>query len=991
MSLAQQPTPQIDTSRIPEWIWADSQSKPPNGNQSLTFQRELEVEDRPRIATLRIAADFCYAWVNVNGTTLCGLEPYAETLEFDITNAMVAGKNTIRIEARSIPGPHAIAASINVGIRDQPSQTVLVTDMHWDCLLPDASTKTSAQSHGRVSEALWGIGRRSIRLDPTENYEQWRQAVSGSRIDERQYWTPPGFSVTHLRSALPEEGSWVSLAIDDKGRLTIAREDKGLLRLTLDENRKAVQSVDVVDETLLECRGLVYAHNSLFANANNAKALMRLRDGDGDGRFEDSQKMREFPGGVGHGRNDLAVGQDGWIYSIHGDSVDVPTDNIRDRTSPLRDRAPLSLPKPDSTHPVKAKSQRLGQGHVLRTNASGSSWELVCSGLRNPYGISQNKWGDWFTYDADAEFDMGTPWYRPTRVVQILSGADYGWRAVTGKWPPYFPDHPDNAMPTLDIGKGSPTAVQFAYGSHFPVDYKQALMILDWTYGRVLAVHLFPRGAGYRASSETFLQGRPLNVTDIAFGPEGTMYLITGGRKTQSSLVRVDYVGPAIPEGSISTHEQRCLSHAMSVRSTRERLETMHIDGTTFDEALVWEHLDSSDWQLRHAARIALEHQPLDVWRTWATTERRTQAAIECCLALTRCNQQDLAKTIIDRLLRCDVMQLDLCQTMGLLQSYTQMSISEVETQQSSNGAIIAQLRAISKRLADQRIYNRCGSSQTAQGSCLRLLSMLDPAFALEQTFKTLMTRSEQERKLDGLFSIRNAASGWNDERRREYFLGLNAAQSFVKGEGMEKFLRQIRDDAVGTMAPNERERLADAIAPQRELEPVSSIAPRLAVRQWSFEELSKAISSTRHEPSRERGKVIFAEAQCNRCHRIGAEGQAIGPDLTHVGRRFNQLDLVTSIVDPSRVIAENYRNARVFTKDGATHVGRLLVEGDYRSERVSIATDPYSMKGNIEIPKGDIQSFEESKLSPMPTGLLDGFNEAEILDLLAYLNSPDQ
>ena len=48
---------------------------------------------------------------------------------------------------------------------------------------------------------------------------------------------------------------------------------------------------------------------------------------------------------------------------------------------------------------------------------------------------------------------MGSPWYRPTRVVHLAPGADFGWRGVTGKWPPYYPDHPDNAVPNLDIGE----------------------------------------------------------------------------------------------------------------------------------------------------------------------------------------------------------------------------------------------------------------------------------------------------------------------------------------------------------------------------------------------------------------------------------------------------------------------------------------------------------------------------------------------------------
>lgn len=68
---------------------------------------------------------------------------------------------------------------------------------------------------------------------------------------------------------------------------------------------------------------------------------------------------------------------------------------------------------------------------------------------------------------------------------------------MTGSWPPYFPDHADNGPPTLDIGKGSPTAVKFGTASRFPPDFQKALFVLDWAYGRIVAVHMAPRGASY--------------------------------------------------------------------------------------------------------------------------------------------------------------------------------------------------------------------------------------------------------------------------------------------------------------------------------------------------------------------------------------------------------------------------------------------------------------------------------------------------------------
>jgi len=53
------------------------------------------------------------------------------------------------------------------------------------------------------------------------------------------------------------------------------------------EEQRDVRQVEVIEDTLLECRGLLYAHGSLYVNANNSKGFYRLRDTKGDGRFDE--------------------------------------------------------------------------------------------------------------------------------------------------------------------------------------------------------------------------------------------------------------------------------------------------------------------------------------------------------------------------------------------------------------------------------------------------------------------------------------------------------------------------------------------------------------------------------------------------------------------------------------------------------------------------------------------------------------------------------
>ncbi len=968
---------------LPHWIWTTADDMTPSGEDPpktpVVFQRELEVNLPVRSAVIRLAADFCSATVNVNDKYLFAIEPYSQTIEVDVTDAVQLGKNNFRIEAIPISGPSAIAASLSIGVANESKIQSIVTDDSWNFALRSGIASSASKmkpivSLGTVTPELWEIGRRSSKVEPTENYEQWRQAVAGKSVEGNRFWTAPGFEISLVRTATSEEGSWVSMAFDPQGRLTIAREEKGLLRMTLDEPAKSVEKVEVINDQLLECRGLLYAHNALYANANNSKGLYRLRDTDGDDTLDDVQLLREFPGGTGHGRNDLSLGRDGWIYSIHGDSVEVPKDDMVDRTSPFRDTI----------------RGRAGQGHVIRTDPNGKQWEIVCSGLRNPFGLAMNPDGDWFTYDADAEFDMGSAWYRPTRVVQLLSGADYGWRAVTGKWPPYFPDHPDNAMPTLDIGRGSPTSVLFATEARFPEAYRRSLLILDWTYGRILAVHMSPRGAGYRASAETFLQGRPLNVTDLTIGPDGALYIVTGGRKTQSSLYRIAYIDKLEPANSPSVHEQHCAAHALKAKQIRSQLEEMQTAMGQANIELAWLHLDSPDWNIRNAARTAIEHQPIATWRDRGLSESRTTAAIEACLALVRSGDPSVTATVLDRLLEMKPEVLGLSQAWGMVQCYMLLEYSASEELQSRKTRIVEQLESLVSHLTSPVIgHGRCGTSANLLGTCASILTSLGSSTIVSSVSKSLLTRPVQEQRLHALLALRKAQIGWTTETRKQYFRTLNEGSSFLRGEGMQKFLNQIRSDATAKLSDEEREELADLLDPKVDsTEELPIVVSRPTVKQWTMDELVPRLSRDSYRPDVKRGEGVFAEALCSRCHRSGARGPAVGPDLTQIASRFSRKDILHSIIEPSHVVAEIYRKVQVSTVDGRVIVGRILIEGDYRSQKLQIATDSLKDTETIEIDKSEIESVRESLVSPMPSGLVDGFQANEIFDLLEYLTA---
>ena len=178
---------------------------------------------------------------------------------------------------------------------------------------------------------------------------------------------------------------------------------------------------------------------------------------------------------------------------------------------------------------------------MLRTDPEGKKWELFAAGFRNRVRHRLHADGELFTYDSDMEWDVGLPWYRPTRIAACRrAAAEFGFREGSSKWPEYYPD----SLPaSVDVGLGSPTGVKFGTKSNFPEQYRRAFFAMDWTFGRILAVHLKPNGSSYTATFEDFLKGKGMPVADLEFGPDGAMYFVVGGRGTQAGLYRVSYVG----------------------------------------------------------------------------------------------------------------------------------------------------------------------------------------------------------------------------------------------------------------------------------------------------------------------------------------------------------------------------------------------------------------------------------------------------------------
>ncbi len=947
-----------------------------------------------QVAKIRLAADYSRVTVSINGKRAFILDDYGPWTTQDITDFVIPGENQLTLQCAGSPGPSAILASLE--IKGAGGELVrLQSGSSWKgrSLSPnrDHTPWRPCRTFGQVAEHLWRADDRPPAITPFDDYEQWKQALDESDVSQAPaFHIPDGYEIQLLRAANEQEGSWIGMTFDPQQRLIVAREDRGLLRMTFSDDFQTIIHVEPIPlaADLKECRGLAFLGGDLYINANQSHGLYVLRDSNRDGTFDQQELLREFPGRTGHGRNDLAAVRNR-LLSIHGDAVDVPRQAIDDRTSPFREAR-----KGDMTQ----------EGHLLSVDPMAGDWQLLAAGLRNPFGIAvRARDGSFFTYDADAEFDMGAPWYRPTRVVHLMTGADYGWRGVTGQWPPYYPDHPDNALPVIDIGKGSPTAVKFGTKSQFPPPYREALFILDWAYGRVLAVHLIPRGLSYTARAEVFLRGRPLNVTDIEFGPDGAMYLTTGGRKTKSALYRLrrketskespppegtelrspnDYPAERSAQARARTMFQKIRRDSFQASQTRGETVTFH----SLEQAVKQSNLKDPAEFFQEVLRI--EHQLPEHRSTyWAFADSDTGKISErlaILLAFSRESRTMDQDRLLRRLNRLPFSDLSPYERLLLLRCY---ALVLNDDGQFSPELIQATRQHISSLYPSRlpRVIFPVGAGGPINHRLAELLVKLKADDVVAKTMHLLRGAKTQEDQLHYLHVLRHVQQGWSLEDRRDYFRVLGELdQRAHGGRGMPGFLKTIRDEAIGTLTPDENKALKDQIQPQTEVVPLRSARP--VIHDWKLEDMEELLSAKGVSGSWEQGRKLFDEALCSRCHRVHGHGRSVGPDLSSIGQRFSSRDILRSILDPSDVVAEPYRNVEIVTEQGKTYIGQVLHRGDYRQTSVQIQTDPLQPAQVTVIPKKEILLYRDAKTSPMPQGLLNVLTKQEIVDLLEFL-----
>ena len=800
-----------------------------------------------------------------------------------------------------------------------------------------------------------------------------------------------GFKVELLYSVPgDEQGSWVNLCTDNKNRILVSDQFGGLYRITPPAAGAPLDSalIEEVPADIRAVNGMVWAFDALYVGVNDYEkkipsGLYRITDSDGDDHLDNVVLLREVPSSGDHGVHAVLPTPDGQaLYLVTGNNARAP--ELED-SSPVRqvwgeDHLLPSMPD--------------GRGHnrgvlapggiIYRVSPDGKQFEAYASGFRNVFGGAINHDGELFTYDADMEYDFNTPWYRPTRICHVVSGAEFGWRNGAGKRMPFYAD---NLPGILDIGPGSPTGMTFGYGAKFPAKYQNALFALDWSWGKLYAVHLTPSGSSYTATREEFLTGAPLPITDAIIHPDdGAMYFTIGGRRVQSGLYRVTYVGD---ESTKPAPVTKTFSKAVD---TRHMLEAFH--GRQDPEAIdtAWPYLADKDRFIRFAARTAVEHQPAETWADKALMESDSAKQVVALLALAR------VTGVCPQHRTDDTPEVDTAMRDRLLAAVIAIDVSRLDA-----------TSQLTLQRATQIILNRFGRPDDAMAQ--KLVDAFDPLFpaaapelnwflcetlawlqsptAAEKSIALISEAPNQEEQMQYARSIRMLKTGWTTELHTSYFEWFLKAANYKGGASFEKFIEFIRTDAVASLTEQETEILAEVLAKKPEkktvLENLGAVFEGREETKWTLDELSAATRTGLQNRDFENGGRMFAAAGCYACHRFRNQGGMTGPDLTSAGRRYSPHDLLDQVLNPSKVINEQFAAITVVTTEGLTHTGVVV---NLNRDTLMVNTDLTEPNKQVKIDRKEIDELIVSKTSPMPVGLFNRMTNDEILDLLAYLIS---
>jgi len=761
-------------------------------------------------------------------------------------------------------------------------------------------------------------------------------------------------------------------------------------------------AVDSLELNIGRAHGLLWAFNSLYVVVVHefeedhpeipTSGVYRVTDSSGDGSLDKVEQLLDLDGTGEHGPHTLRVGPDGKsLYFIAGNFNQIP-EHFKSRIPKNWQEDNLFPPYLDARG--HANELKAPGGWVAKTDPDGKTWEIIGVGLRNPFSFGINKHGDILAYDADMEWDFGMPWYRPTRILHVTSGSEFGWRTGSGKWPVYYPD---NLSAVENMSQGSPTAVIMGKDLNFPSMYKDGLFACDWSFGTIYFVDLHEKGSSYVGERTEFLSGVPLPISNAIASSDGSLYFLTGGRRLASRMYRLRYTGKIDESGTQPNHDNQ---ETARLRSERLKLEAYHgkVDPHAITDS--WPYLDHKDEFIRHAARIAIEHQPIQSWQSKLQEEKSKDKVLNASLAYAR-SDGALNDFIINKLSSLKWNRLSAEDKISLSRIYQLLLIRQGKPSLALTEKIINHLdnhfptndNRINRTLSQVLLYleapkvvDRCialldKEAEQATSSHPEILKakLLDRSEQYGPRIAEVVEKMPPTEAIHYVTMLSHVKNGWNRELRTKYFDWFFKALSQTGGMSYKPFLDNIRAKALTNVEQEDYEYFKNLAGYYSPLQEMANLAqPKGPGKDYIMGDIWTLISRDSLElynGTVQDGLHAYEAALCASCHSMHGVGGGAGPDLSNINTRFDRGEIVNAIINPNEEISDQFAFTLFNLKDGTRVVGSIVDETDDMTQLSSVQ-------------KSAIENKTLSPISPMPAKLSNRLSEKEVQDLFVYLIS---
>jgi putative heme-binding domain-containing protein len=294
------------------------------------------------------------------------------------------------------------------------------------------------------------------------------------------------------------------------------------------------------------------------------------------------------------------------------------------------------------------------------------------------------------------------------------------------------------------------------------------------------------------------------------------------------------------------------------------------------------------------------------------------------------------------------------------------LAIKAVRATALSTAAAPAERIAALEVLIDKRVPDLAPTLQKSlDDSVLRRAALRGlAAYSDEKTAAIILAKYAKfsdEEKQDALATLTS---------RREYALALVDAlekKELPRADLLPVLVRQLHALGDSKLSARVKEVWGDVReTPQDKLAKIEKYSQQLTAAQLASADLPN-------------GRRVF-QRTCQQCHLLYGEGAKIGPDLTG-SNRANLEYVLTNVIDPSAVIAREYKLNTVVTSEGRVLTGMIV---ERSGDRITLQT----VNERLVLVEADIEDLVESPLSMMPEGQFDALSAADVRDLVAYLGT---